>query len=235
MRLRLCFFLSSLFVFGFPLAVQKDGDSADLTKPDKALSVRDDADASQDTAPWTGISGGPNSPYQLLATNSQLLSTPDSPSKDSAGSPGLIPSTGSSLLAESLVDDIPGGKAAVDAAAAGTAGTAAYLLELFLNRADDVNFLLNDYPTDPNNVRIGVPKTEVEIVGGGKSNIPQVSAPGRNNFPVPPAVVGRCSLEPDPERVFPWCDNGEGSVAEMNVNGIAMVVVRGHECTLFPR
>lgn len=165
MPFRSCFNLSNLIVFWLPLVFQKERSPADFynpDEPDNALSIRNDGDPfrySGATLPSSLTSDGTSPSNQLLVEKVQPLSMQNqSPSKDSTDNSGLVPSTGSSLLAQSITDEIPGS----NAAGAGAAALFTGALGIFLGRAHDVNLLLNDNPTN-----VHIKKVDGVTHGGG--------------------------------------------------------------------
>lgn len=235
-RSRSCFLLSNLLVFSFPLAVQKEENSVTLPKTDEAFSVLDEGDPSKDlssTISMSQNSDGRNSFDQpLLPDKVQLLSTLNQPpSKDSTGLPGLIPSSGSSLLAQSITDEIPGLSGAGAAFGAGLAGS----LDLLWGRIQDVNLQLNDNPTDVKVINPFLPlkkhdgtKPGGAVQGGTLTNQGGIGADtevGGTN------LGDSCPSDRFGRRTLIWCDLGYPSSVEIREG--YEIAVHGYLCTLF--
>ena len=235
-RSRFCFLLSNLLVFSFPLAVKKEESSVTLPKTDEAFSVLDEGDPSKDlstTISMSQNSDGRNSFDQpLLPDKVQFLSTLNQPpSKDSTGLPGLIPSSGSALLAQSITDEIPGLSAAGAAFGAGLAGT----LDLLWGRIQDVNLQLNDNPT---NVKVVNPFLQLKKDDGTKpggavkgGTLTNHGGTGADTAVGGTNLGGSCPHDKFGSRTLSWCDLGYPSSVEIR-DGYE-IAVHGYLCTLF--
>lgn len=219
MHFRSCFLFSTLWVFGFPIAVPKERNS------DETLSVRDDALASEDppdlhatSPPPTGLlssswtSGGGDITSQPVSNGAKLSS--DSP--------------GSTLLAQTVYDNGDGVDPFIEAILGGLGAGAG----LFLDRNHEVNRVFqDDHPnvkvTDINPFIKNPPKEDDK---GGAATLPGKATPSRATdtgetdaaAPCPPVIFG--------ERIVPWCDGGiPGSVFYKD----DAVCVNGYHCMLF--
>lgn len=238
MRFRSCFLLSNFLVFGFPLAVQKEGNLDASHKPDEALNVRDGVDASKDFAATTSMSwssDGRNIFDQPLSDEAQSLSTNiQSPSKDFTGRPDSVPSTGSFLLADGITDEVPGLSGVGAAAAVGAAGT----LDLLGGRIHDVNLLLDDNPTNVKviNPLIRAKKDPGVKEGGGAQagTITKQSGSGTGAAADGGAIdmSNLCPYERFAFRTLAWCDLGDPTSVLLRI-GFG-IVVHGYNCTLLP-
>lgn len=240
MRFRSCFLLSSFLVFGYPLAVRKAGNSDGLHNLDETLAIRNDADVSKSSTATplrSSTSNAGNVFDQPWADKAQPLSTQNqSPSKGSTGLSGLGPSTGSSLIADGITDEL----GAWGSGATGTAGAVgAAALDLLWGRINDVNLLLDDNPKD---VKVINPFTPFKKDDGAKNGGIEVQGTTLTNQGGAGAAsegggTGTTTEPPCPREKFglrnlAWCDLGyPPSVA---IRGGYEIVVRGYRCTLFP-
>lgn len=247
MRFRSCFLVSHFLVFGFPLAVRKEDISDALQIPEVGLSIRDDTDDSTDSAATSFMSltsDGQGFMDQPLADKAQPVSTQDQfASKDSTGLSNLVPSTGSTLLAQSLGNDLGTGvlpavegaaNALPGAAAAGLSGLGATFL-LLNGRIHDVNLLLNDNPTG---VHVKSPFDSKNVPGtkGGATTPGSRVLPGGTGAVTDQGggttdTASYCPPDHFGLRTLVWCDTGDPSSAELRYEGI---VVHGYRCTLSP-
>ncbi|MCJ1461461.1 hypothetical protein MMC07_000058 [Pseudocyphellaria aurata] len=171
---------------------------------------------------------------QLLGKNVQPTSMQNqSPPEDSTGNSNLVPSTGSTLVADSFLDEIPGFNAARDAAAAGIGAALVGTFDLFLGRAHDVNLLLNDNPPDRHRVN-QLKKDDGAAHGGGAQGGVGVKSGGVAGAA---ADAGKFDLENlcPPERfslrTVPWCDLGYPRSVFIQA-GYEIAVI-GYACTVF--
>lgn len=245
MRFRSCFLVSHFLVVGFPLAVQKEGISDALQIPDVGLTIRDGTDASTDSAATSFMSptsDGQGFIDQPLADKAQPVSTQDQfTSKDSTGLSNLVPSTGSTLLAQSYGTDLgtgilPAVEGAADglsgAATAGLAGLGATLL-LLNGRIHDVNLLLNDNPEV--HVKNPFDSKKVPETKGG-ATIPGSRVQGGTGAVTDHGgrtadVANFCPAADFGLRTLVWCDTGDPPSVEVRSEGI---VVHGYRCTSSP-
>lgn len=226
MRFSSCFLVSNFFIFGFPLAVKREKNSNAIHRSNEGLLVRDDADASKDftTTLSTSLnSDGRNLFDQPLSTQNQLPS-----SKYSTDLPGLVSSTGSSLIAQNVGEEIQ--RAAAGANAALWGGVGAGFGALWESIQDLGN------PSTP-------PKKDDGTNQGGTTQGPTMTNKGgtvqgttitRQGGTGAAADGGEATLDApcgDPRfgfRSLAWCDTGDPS-SVMIVNGYE-VRVFGYPC-----
>ena len=122
----------------------KEGNSALMPKPIEALSVSNGINASKDfaTALFMGLTSGARGCFD------QPLAHRQSPSKDSTVLLDLVPSTRSSLIAQSITGGVP---RAVGAAAISGAAFFGGVFDILSGRINDVNVQPDD---NPRNVQV---------------------------------------------------------------------------------
>lgn len=252
-------FLSTFFVFGFPIAALEQGNLDASQKLNEALSLPDDGHASNDF--WT--SSGENIFNQRLPD--EIQPNDQSPSIPNIGSsllaqgvaderPGnnaenifnqplpdkapMAPNTGSSLLAQNVGTGESGGLGAAEA----VVGAAATALAIFLGRLSDINRALNnDHP----NVKV----TDVPFIDstddpnkkqGGARKMPSgaelEAATANGNIRSP----NWCPPEDYGIRTLAWCDLGvpESVVITPEYDPSITqyyIIVFGFFCTFFPQ
>lgn len=221
-----------------------------LHKPYEALSVRDDAVASNGFSvplhlpPTIGTSGGGDSINQALPEAQSLSTNNQAPSNPSSGSstPALtdfvnagnafehrlpdeaqVSNTGSSLMADA--DEV-----VPDTSAAGL-GLGAVIggLKLFLDRSEDVNRVFQDDSPKVKVTNIPFVEDPPNQENGQKKQgaaTPEVGAK-------PEKATNNANTNSDhpcpPEKILAWCDLGvPGSVFEEE----SRIMVHGFPCTL---
>lgn len=233
MRFRSWFLLSSFLVFGFPLAVRKVHDL------DETLSIRNDADASKSftATPFRSLTSNAGNVFdQPLADKAQPLSTQNqSPSGSSAGLSNIVPSTGSSLIADNVFDGSGSWGSGVSGAAAAFGAAA---LDLLGGRIDDVNLLLDDNPKD---VKVINPfirsKMDDGAENGGTVQGTTLTDQGGAGAASEGGGAGTttgvpCPIERFGLRNLAWCDLGYPTSVAIREG--YEIIVRGYQCTLFP-
>lgn len=229
MRFSSGFLVSNFFIFGLPLAVQRERDSNAIHGSDEGLLVRDNADASKDftTTLSTSLnSDGRNLFDQPLVNKDQPLSTHNQlpSSKYSTALPGLVPSTKSSLIAQSLGEDIQRAAAGANAALWGGVGAG------FGALWEGVQNLGNPSTTPKNDDGTNQGETTQGTTMKNKGGTVQGTTITRQGGTGAAAEDGEATLEApcaDPRfglRTVAWCDMGYPS---------SVVIVNGYEVRVF--
>ena len=199
MHFRSFFVLSTLWVFGFPIAVPKEGNS------DEALSVRDDVLGLEDFSDPLATSPPPTSD---ISRGGDVIDQPVS-----AGVQLSSNSPGSTLLAQNAYSNGD----ANDPVTGAILGGLGLGVDLFLDRIHEVNQVLQD--DHPNvkvtgvNPLIKTPRKDEQAPQAGAAARPAGVTPDTGTGGGKPGSADPCPRLLYEPRLLAWCDLGErGSV-----------------------
>lgn len=219
MRFRSCFLLSTLWVFGFPIAVPKEGSL------DEASLVRDDALFSEDFSDSLITSPPSTGPLSTSLTSGggDIINQPVS---DRAKQPS--DSSGSTLLAQTTY----GNGAGVDPITGLIWSGVGAGVGLLLDGIHDVKQLFQDHHTtevkvtDPNSF-IKNPPSENDKAGAATQ--PGRATPNTATNTGGTDADGLCPPEEFGERIMPWCDRGTPGNIGL-IQGTPIMTVIGYPC-----
>ena len=219
MHFRSCFLLSTLWVFGFPIAVPKKGslDDASLVRDD-ALFSEDFSDALITSPPSTGPLSA-----SLTSGGGDIINQPVS---DRAKQPS--DSSGSTLLAQNAY----GNGAGVDPITGIILGGLGAGIGLLLNGISDVNQRFQgDHTTkvkdtDLNSFKKTPPSENDEA---GAATQPGRATPNTATDTGKTDAGGPCPPEEFADRIVPWCDSGTPGNIGL-IKGTTLITVIGYPC-----